>query len=501
MATWVAITWENDRLLFLSASSTGREVAFEHAAALDDPKKIGELISQHRLAKAETIVVLNRSDVEVRPMVFPPVPLAELPDLVKFQANKEFNHYDPNAPVDFFVTNKLENVSRSTLFPAVKASDSASASDGSPKHLLASTLRFNTFQKIKTFCEEHYLVLRHIVLRPCATAALWQQSGVAAIHRSSLLVELGKNEASQTAVFQGEPVFMRSPKITRPLDVSVHDFAARMIAELKRTRIAVRNEIQGIDVDEVVLCGGGAMFESLAEQFNKGLEIPVRLFNPLEGLKVKTQDANEQYAALFGAILQAARRKPMHIDFCNPKKRVEDTGKRNLLTGIAAAVFCLVIWLFGYVFYERYTLDNELRTLNQQFSTLEKTAGAVVEQQKQLDAIDKWLADDVNWFEQLGWLSEKALPAQNMMVSDLRFASTNGGTIQFSALLQNQNLVAQMEERFRDSTHVPQSGVLSPVSGNARYNYRRDVTIRLSKGAEVSGRSGQSPNTKTSSAL
>ena len=493
MAAWVAIIWENDRLLFLSASSVGRGVTFEHAAALDDPKQIGELISRYRLAKAETIVVLNRSDVEVRPMVFPPVPLAELPDLVKFQANKEFNNYDPNAPVDFFVTTKLENVSRSTLFPAVKASDLASDSDGSPKHVLASTLRLNTFQQIKTFCEEQNLMLRHIVLRPCATAALWRQSGNSSPHRPSLLVELDKNEASQTALFQGEPMFMRSPKIIRPQDVSVPDFAARMIAELKRTRIAVRNEIQGIDVDEVILCGSGTMFESLAEQLNKGLEIPVRLFDPLKGLTVKTQDANEQYAALFGAILQAVRKEPIHIDFCNPKKRTEDTRQRNLFTGIAAAVFFMVICLSGYVFYGRYTLDNELQTLNRQFKTLEETAGTVVEQQKQLDAIDKWLADDINWFEQLGWLSEKALPSQNMMINKLRFASSSGGTIHFDSLLQNQNLVAQMEERFRDSTHIPQSGALGSVSGNARYNHSRAMAILLSKEAEQPGRSGQTP--------
>ena len=483
MATWAAITWENDRLLFLSASSTGRAVTFEHAVALDDPKKLGELISQYRLAKADTIVILNRSDVEVRPLVFPPVPLDELPDLVKFQASKEFNHYDINAPVDFFVTSKLENVSRSTLFPAVKASDSASAADGAPKHILVSTLRLNTFQKIKTFCEEHSLVLRHIVLRPCTTAALWRQSGSAAANRSTLLVEFNKNEASQTVVFQGEPVFMRSPKITRPHDVSVPDFAARILAELKRTRIAVRNEIQGIDVEDIVLCGSGITFESLAAQLTEGLETPVRLFDPLKGLTVKADDADEQYAALFGAIQQVVRREPLHIDFCNPKKRVENTGKRNLFTGIAAAVFLLVVGLFGYIFYSRMTLDKEVTALKQEFAKLQKTAGTVVEQKKQLDEIDKWLVDDVNWLKQLGWLSENALSSEDMMVRNLDLASSaNGETIRFVALLRNQSLVSSMQERFRDLNHTPLPRRQGTES-HSRYTYTSDMTISLSKGA------------------
>jgi len=483
MATWVAITWEHDRLLFLSASATGRAVTFEYAAVLDDPKKLGEIIAQYRLAKADTIVLLNRSDVEVRPMVFPPVPMDELPDLIKFQASKEFNHYDINAPVDFFVTSKLENVSRSTLFPAVKSADSSSVADGAPKHILASTLRLDTFRKIKAFCEEHNLVLRHVVIRPCATAALWAQSGNADPNRSTLLVELNKNEASQTVVFQGEPVFMRSPKITRPQDVSTPDFAARILAELKRTRIAVRNEIQGIDVDDFVLCGNGPAFVSLAEQLTKGLEKPVRLFDPLKGLTVKARDADEQYAALFGAIQQVVRREPLQIDFCNPKKRTEDTSKRNLFTGIAVAAILLVVGLFGYVLYSRITLNREVTELKQEFAELRKTAGTVVEQKKQLDEIDKWLANNVNWFEQLGWLSERALSSEDMMIRSLDFSSsTSGGTVRFVALLREQSLVARMQEQFQDVNHTLLPG-RQGTETHARYKLTNDMTIRLSKDA------------------
>jgi len=480
MATWVAITWENNRLVFLSASTSGKSASFEHAAMLDDPKKLGDLLSQHRLAKAETIVVLNRSDVEVRPMVFPPVPIEELPDLVRFQAGKEFNNYELHAPVDFFVTSKLENVSRSTLFPAVKKSDTVSVSDGAPKHILASTLRLATLQKIKAFCDEHNLVLRHIVLRPCATAALWRQSGNSAPNRSTLLLELDQGETSQTVVLNGESVFMRSPKLHCPQDVSTPDFVARLLAELKRTRIAVRNEIQGNDVDEVVLCGSGVAFESLAKQLSEGLEMPVRLFNPLNGLKVKTS-VNERYAALFGAIQQVVRKEPLQIDFCNPKKRAEATGKRNLFTGVAAAVLLLVGCLFGYAFYNKSILQEKVDTLDREFQDLDKTAGVVVAQKKQLDEIDKWRTDHVNWFEQLEWLSRNALPSQDMMVRNLVFNAAKGDAITFVSLLSNQSMFAAMEEKLRDTVHDPRARDLAPEQGNSRYRYRGTITISLSR--------------------
>ena len=490
MASWVAITWESNRLVFLSASVSGKSATFEHAATLDDPKKLGELLSQYRLPKAETIVVLNRSDVEVRPLVFPPVPVEELPDLVKFQAGKEFNNYEPNAPVDFFVTSKLENVSRSTLFPAIKKSDLASTPVGAPKHILASTLRLDALQKIKAFCDEHNLVLRHIVLRPCATAALWRQSGNAfpdraVPDRSTLLVELDQYETSQMVVFHGEPVFMRSPKLHCPQDVSNPDFVARLLAELKRTRIAVRNEVQGSDVDEVVLCGRGGNFESLAKQLSEGLAIPVRLFDPLKGLKSKADAANERYAALFGAIQQVVRREPLQIDFCNPKKRAESTGKRNLITGIAATVLLLIGSLFGYAFYSQSVLQENIRILRRDFNDLDRTAGVVVEQKRHLDAIDAWRADDVNWFEQLEWLSRNALPSQDMMARNLVFNSANGGTVNFMSLIRDHSMLAAMEEGLRDANHDPRARDLRPNTGGPpRYGFQANLTITLTRDAD-----------------
>ncbi|MDR0520583.1 MAG: hypothetical protein LBH00_01885 [Planctomycetaceae bacterium] len=482
MTRWVAITWETDRLLFLSANVFGKSISFDIADTLDDPKKFADFAAKHHLAKAETVVILNRSDVEVRSMVFPPSPPDDVPEMVKFQAGREFTHYEPASPLDFFVTSKLENVSRSTLFPALKSAETVPT--GAPKHLLASTLRLHTFQKIKDFCSEQNLNLRHVVLRPCAAAALWQHSGRTEINRSALLVELDKLETSQTVVFQGEPVFMRSPKIHRPQDISNPDFAACLLAELKRTRIAVRNEIEGINVDEVVLFGSGRPFESLAGQLAAGLDMPVHLFDPQKGLTVKTESADEKFAALFGAIVQAVRKEPMQIDFCNPKKRKENRGKRTLITGIAAAVLLFVTGLFGYAFYQRLVLQSEVRELSKQSAELEQKAGGIAAQQKQLDAVETWLADKIDWFEQLDWLSTHALPAQDMMITDFVISAANGGSMKFTALLRDSSVLAAAEMKLRDESHkleVKNMRELADIRGNTRYRFQCNMTISLQK--------------------
>ncbi|MDR3197837.1 MAG: hypothetical protein LBU34_08230 [Planctomycetaceae bacterium] len=492
MPNQIAVTWENDRLLFLSAVVHNSSVTFDHAEQLSSRDQLKELIQRYRLTKPEAAVVLSRADVEVRPMVFPPVPVDELPDLVKFQATKEFNSYDAAAPLDFFITNKLEHVSRSTLFPAIRSRSKKGEieevfSGGSPKHLLASTLRTGTLRKIQEFCGELNLTLRRVVLRPCETAYLWRHTPGFDPNRAVLVVELDTHETSQTVLFQGEPVFMRSPKISCPEDVSMSDFAARLIAELKRTRIAVRNEIQGVTVDEAVLCGVGANFESLAKQVSGGLDIPVKTFDPWQGIRCggalqkNPPEKPERFASLIGAILQNVRNESSNIDFCNPKKRREPVGHRQLITKILAAALLMLICLTGFGFYSRTALTNEVKTLTAKLNTLKKTAGTVTEQRNQLNAIDAWLADNVDWFEQLDWLSRKMPEAQEMILTELTFSANNGGSMNLRSLLKDFSVVSPMEEQLRDAEHVIKPGEKGTGSGNPQYGFRYDLSVFLSK--------------------
>ena len=514
MPNWLSLACENDRVLLLAARVQSGTAVFERSFSCSlksedsaESTKIGEstpqslkrsdlaeLIQKHRLAKSETIVVLGRGDVEVRPMVFPPVPGDELPDLVRFQASKEFNAYDPTSPLDFVITNKLENVSRSTLFPVVRTKGKAAvqnipASTGGPKHLLASTIRNETFRKIQQFCEDLNLNLRRVVLRPCEVAFLWRRSSQFDSGRTYLFVELDATEMPQSVLHHGQPVFMRSPKIVGSNDLLNSEFATKLLAELKRTRIAVRNEVQGVTIDEVVLCGTGDRFARLASQLEDGLGVPVLTFDPWkdinrgDDLKQKLPDSPERFAALIGATLQAARSEPSAIDFCNPKKRPEPVGRRQLLTAVVAAVLFLVVITIGYGGYSRSMLQAEIRALSGKVNQLKLTAPSVIAERNQLAEIDKWKDDDVNWFEQIEWLSRSVPGPRDMILNDLTLSANNGGSMMLKTLVKDSSIFAPMEEKLRDANHLVKPGEKGEQKGNALYSYRYNLSIFLTKAA------------------
>ncbi len=496
MPNRIAITWENDRLTLLAANVHGGTANFGAANIIHAETflvqngplagQVSDFVQQHRLQKSEVLVVMSRSDVEVRPMLFPPVPVEELPDLVAFQAAKEFNGYDAAAPLDFFITNKLDFLIWKEAEINLKIISNVTP-PGAPKHLIASTLRTSTLKKIEDFCDETNLTLRRILLRPCETAFLLRRLMAREPGHCALLVELDASEISQAVLFQGEPVFMRSPRIACPEDVSTSDFVARLLAELKRTRIAVRNEIQGVSVSEIELCGVGAKFDSLARQLADSLDITVKMFDPWIGLTAADftpPERPERFAPLLGALLRDAKNEPGDIDFCHPKKREEPAGKRRLVTGILAASLLLLIGLLGYGLFVRMSLDKEVRLLSNQLTSLRRTAATVTEQRHQLDAVDAWLADDVDWFAQLDWLSRSAPGAQDMILTELTLSADNAGSMRMKSFLKDASVVSPMEERLREGAHDIQTGEkresVSNVLGHG-YGFLYDLTVSLSR--------------------
>ncbi|MDR1052789.1 MAG: hypothetical protein LBL39_01285 [Planctomycetaceae bacterium] len=534
MANWLTITWENDRLRLLGARVQGGTVVFEHAAQIVLRKnengsttkdQLLQFLQKHRLTKSETIVLLNRSDVEVRPMLFPPVPVDELCDLVRFQAVKEFNAYDQSSPLDFFVTNKFANISRSALFPSVfnttgrhhnanrettnNETKKTSTPTGSPVHLLASTIRRELFQKIGKFCEESGLNLRHILLRPCESAYLWKFSGEFNPTRTILLLELDEEEISQTVLHNGEPVFIRSPKIISPEDVSNHDFVAVLSVELRRTMFAVRNEIQGVTVDDIVVCGKSSRFTDLSKQIADALGVPVKMFDAwsdpkLSGSKiriargdlVKTSDKlqneltagdipnPERYTALIGSILRVANNAPSDIDFCNPKKRQERIGYRVFANLAIVAVFLLLAGWVGYEFYTQYSLIANNKTLSDKKYQLEQTAKSVAPSRLQLQEIEDWHDDKIDWFEQLGWLSRNAPKSQDMMLTTLTLdapqkKSGSKVLMNFTAVVRDSSIVSPMEENFRTENHDVRTGDKSETRDNSQYRYQVVLGVYL----------------------
>ncbi len=64
-------------------------------------RRINEAIAARGIRRGKTLVAVGRANIELKNLTLPPAPPEELPELVRFQAEREFNTLGENWPLDF----------------------------------------------------------------------------------------------------------------------------------------------------------------------------------------------------------------------------------------------------------------------------------------------------------------------------------------------------------------------------------------------------------------
>lgn len=517
MPSFLTVSWDENHLLLLAARTAGKNVVFEKAQtiALKDPadksgifravsneservvpdKVANALLSfvqQNNLAKSEAIFVVGRSDVEVRPLSFPPIPVNELPDVIRFQAAREFNRYEPNSPLDFFLLHDVtflnngnglltDNLPATSLINAqgmksVSPGNGKTGVMGAPdatgrRRVLASIIRADLLKEITSLCEKSKLNLRRIVLHPCEESYLWRSSVEFSPEKTYLLVEVDPTEALLTILFQGQPVFMRSPRLSgdRAERARISSLVPQLLSEIKRTLIAVRNEIQGVSIDQLIMLGNSEEHQKLGNDISNALGVPLFHFDPWAdvqrsgSLQKKLPESPELYAPLVGATLLAGRNIPSEIDYLNPKKRPPDRSRQQLFTSLALLAGFLLTVAIGFGFWRNSEAKKELIRLEHQKVKLKKEVEEVQQLEKTINSVKNWESNRFDWLAQMAWLSEKIPQSQDMMLTQLDIKTSMPGiasmTIKGNA--KNVDTVTQTLEKMRDATHQTTTDQLS----------------------------------------
>src|SRR5436190_15293228 len=110
----LAIDWDRHEVrgVLVSAGPTGTSIAGAWAASLTtaDPNGLSAKQIGSRLAaamggpvsgKVVTLVGVGRDNLQMKLMTLPPAPADELPEMVRFQAEREFTALGADAALDF----------------------------------------------------------------------------------------------------------------------------------------------------------------------------------------------------------------------------------------------------------------------------------------------------------------------------------------------------------------------------------------------------------------
>ena len=480
MSQYLALEWDTKEARVAVARTRGRDVTIEHAFTIElgdhDSVSAGEKIAaalhQRSIGRVETLVAVGRTSIELRQLSLPPSPPDEMPELVRFQALRQFTTIGEDWPLDFVPL------------------DTESAESAS---VLAAAISPDLVSQIRNTCQGAELIPKRLVLRPFAAASLLRRHDRDVAQPCRLMVDLLTEEADLTVLDDKHVLLMRTVRLPSSDDVETQ--GRSLLGEIRRTIAAASNQLHGRRVERVILCGEGSDQEAIKSLVEQELSLAVELFNPFDDLVLRDDlDLNRpqhagRFAPLLGMLLDEAAGATHLIDFLHPRKKPEpvNTRRRNLL--IAAAVATTAMAAAMLVMFQLDALDTEAGQLRSQINTMKSKVAAAEKQRANTAAVQAFVDNDFNWLEELKILSQQSLPAEDMIVSQLA-ASTRlggGGEIIVDGYVRKSEQIQEVQKRLRANQRKVQStgGKEDPRREKDKYHWQLKETILIEPGAKT----------------
>ncbi|MCC7087066.1 MAG: hypothetical protein IT427_18860 [Pirellulales bacterium] len=396
-------------------------------------RRIGEALLARGVRKSKTLVAVGRANIELKNLTLPPSPADELPELVRFQAEREFNALADNWPLDFIPQPSAAN---------------------EPQTVLAAAISPELVAEIEVTCQAANLTPERLILRPCAAASLLSRVHPAEMNKLRLLVDLLNDEADLTVMAGDAVVFLRTARL--PHDVLESDPIRALLPEIRRTIAAVQNRFQGQHVSEIFLCGARDDEELLVREIGRDLNLPAELFNPLTccTLSPELQRAlpthPSRFTPLVGMLLDVAPGGAAVIDFLNPRRKPQRRSQRRkyAVPAIAAAVLLLAGVLT--IWFKLYSLNSEIDELNQQIRNLDAAVKVAKETQIKVEQVKSWLAGDVIWLDELVLLSEKVPSNQDVVLTEIKTSLPNRAILGTNQAISGVRATAEINGLAKD---------------------------------------------------
>jgi Tfp pilus assembly PilM family ATPase len=401
-------------------------------------RQVTAALSARGIRRIDTLVAIGRANIELRQLTLPPAPDEELPEMVRFQALREFNALQEDWPLDFIPLDE---------------------DPAEPRNVLAAAIASDLVEQIQGTCQAAGVRLRRLILRPCGAASLFCRRQTEGRPRARLLVDLLADEADLTVMIDRKVIFLRTARL--PGDPLVDaESAQALFGELRRTIAAVHNQLGGRRVESIVLCGSGPQHAAFGEQVAERLGTPAEVFDPFEGLKLGEELARGlpphpgRYTPLLGMLLDELHQAGHAVDFLHPRQKPKPPSriKQYVLAGLGAVA--LVALLFVYKSIRTEQLTKDLQESEAEVKKWEGLAAQAAKLQKAATDIQAWQAGDVVWLEQMRWLSERLPPADEAMLTQFQAGTTaRGGEMRLEGLARSVDTIKATEEKLRDREH------------------------------------------------
>ena len=477
MARLVAIEWDMQELRLASGSKQGGRVAIDHLLSMPltqdgtaaTPENVDEfvasalakLVQKAGVARSETLIAAGRGLVELRSLTLPPASDDELPDMVRFAAQRTFAQLGDTWPLDFI---KLPGVT------------------DAGQQVLASAMNPALISKIKKSVELSLLDPKKILLRPMASAALANAVHSSLNNSSAIIVSVVGEEVDLLVSQNGTITLIRTSRLPQG-DHSVREKA--IIAEIKRTWMASESQVPAVQPTQLVIWGDLGIGPALGTSLTEKTGLPTTVLSLKNAADIRSSVPSgdlEKFVPVVGMIHQVSHGQHNFIDFLSPRKPTEKK-KPILQIALASTVAALLLFYGAFSYYSTHKdLDSEIANLKRELKGQEKLVATSQRKSAEWEKVAKFLRSDIVWLDQLAYLSEQALPADSMVLTGQNVFSINSqtgaATMTANVAAIEQEMLTEVEENLRDNEHTV-TGSRAGMNKDTKSNYPYVSTITV----------------------
>lgn len=467
MAKRLAIEWDACELRVVAGTLRGNKVTVTDVASIPidsaEPSVLGEklqqLLSEHGLEKSVAAIALGRGKAELRELKLPPVPEAELPEMVRFQAVRTFAGAGERAVIDFLSTQQDEEGNR----------------------VIAAAVAPEELKNCALVGAPSQLTVQRVVLGPIAAAALYRRSGLA-IAGETVLIDLMAADADIVVLRNGTPAFVRSIRMADDPAVRVRTLSG----EVRRSLMACREGREDGDVPRrIILWGRADVHKDEVTALTASLKTQVETLDPFSlvdiggTLRSSMPEHVGRLAPLVGLLEADARGGEDLIDFLNPRRPPEPVSNRGRYVAIGTAVAALVGVVLFLGWQRLNNLDNEIAVLQTEYASLEHPVEAAERSIARTAQVDAFLDGDVFWLDELRRAAVQMPPAEQAIVNALiaKVERNGGSSLAISGGVTDSEAHGELVAALRDESRRVVGEGLKRVSNQEPYNWAFKETI------------------------
>ena len=413
-------------------------------------------LTQAGIKASRVVCSLGRGYVTLKAIQAPVCPDGELPAIVAFALEGEWNHTGAQggSVIDF----------------------QAGPVRGDEREVLVAMAPESLIDTVREMCESAGVPCGRIGLRPYATHFAWRHTTDRVEKGAALLVVPGA-DSLELAVWEEERL-----RLCRQVPIDTAEPRNdRAVAEVRRTIVSYQSQASDAELATVVVFGHGS--SELADALRESVGHPVSLFDPTS-LAPAGDGSCPPWIAASGSAQFDSSGADWPIDFLAPKKPLVVRSRHKsvaVLVGLLA--FLVPASALSYVYLAVARQDARIALYEQELENLTLELKGLDETLARHQVLDEWLAGNVIWLDELADLA-RALPStDDAYVTSLGVvvgarASTGKITLRGRARSQGIVTAAQTEWARDPSNHyVVAPGAIDTGTANGPFATSFDIKL------------------------